>query len=98
MLVDRLQLPLELDELRRILTRYDVTSASVFGSYARGEAHQDSDLDLLVSYAPGTDLLRVLALQDELEAAADRKVDLVSAKFIRPQLAARIKRDLVPIF
>lgn len=97
MTTDTLHLPVELHKLRSILVEYGVTSASVFGSYARGDVRNGSDLDLLVSYSPGTSLLRVLALQDELEAVAGCQVDLVSAKFIHPRLAARIKHDLVPV-
>jgi uncharacterized protein len=92
-----IRLPIKTDSLRRILTRYGVTSADVFGSYARGEAHSDSDLDLLVTYAPKTTLFKIIDLQDELEAVTGNRVDLVSAKYIRPALAKRIKPDLVKI-
>jgi hypothetical protein len=92
-----LRLPIAVEQLRRILRKHGVRSASLFGSYARGEAGPNSDLDLLVTYSPGTNLLRVLALQDELEAAAGTRVDLVSAKFIRRRLAASIKPDLIRI-
>jgi hypothetical protein len=97
MLTSSLRLPIAVEQLRRILRRHGVRSASLFGSYARGDARPDSDLDLLVTYSPGTNLLRVLALQDELEAAAGTQVDLVSAKFIRKRLAASIKSDLIRI-
>jgi predicted nucleotidyltransferase len=97
MVADSLQLPIKAEELRRFLQKYGVVSASLFGSYARGDASPDSDLDLLVTYAPGTNLLKVAALQDELEATAGTQVDLVSAKFMRPQLAARDKPDLIRI-
>jgi hypothetical protein len=97
MTADTIRLPIQRPTLLRILKGHGVTSASVFGSYARGEAGPRSDLDLLVSHVPGTNLLQVLALQDELEAAAGCRVDLVSEKFIRPQLAASIKADLTRI-
>ncbi len=92
-----LQLPINLDELRTILKKYGVVSADVFGSYARGDAHSDSDLDLLVTYAPKTTLFKVIDLQNELETATGNKVDLVSAKYIKPRLAAKIGPDLVKI-
>ena len=96
-MIAEMKLPIELDKLRAILKRYGVTSASVFGSYARGDATANSDLDLLVTYAPKTTLFKVIDLQDELEAAAGSRVDLVSAKYITPRLATRIKPDLMKI-
>lgn len=79
------------------LKKYGVTAASVFGSYARGDATINSDLDLLVTYAAKTTFFKVVDLQDELESVTGNKVDLVSAKHIKPRLAARIESDLVKI-
>jgi hypothetical protein len=45
------------EELRAILKKHGVAKASVFGSYARGEAGPNSDLDLLVELASGRNLL-----------------------------------------
>lgn len=92
-----LQLPIDLGELRETLKKYGVVSASVFGSYARGEAGPNSDLDLLVTYGPNTTLFKVIDLQNELETVTGNHVDLVSAKYIKPRLATRIKSDLVTI-
>jgi predicted nucleotidyltransferase len=94
---DSLQLPIEVEALRRILKKYGVISASVFGSYARGSARMDSDLDLLVTYAPHTSLFKVIDLQDELESATGNRVDLVSKKYVKPRLARSIEHDLVSI-
>lgn len=88
---------LDKQRLESILSAYGVTKVSVFGSFARGEARANSDLDLLVTYKPGTSLFDVIDLQDELEGALGRKVDLVSEKYIRPRLAKRIKEDLKPL-
>lgn len=40
-------------ELREVLHRHGVTNPEIFGSTARGDAHEDSDVDLLVDFAPG---------------------------------------------
>ncbi len=97
MLATELQLPINIDELQSILIKYGVVSANVFGSYARGDAHSGSDLDLLVIYGPKTNLFKVIDLQNELEASAGSRVDLVSEKYIKPRLAAKIRPDLVKI-
>jgi predicted nucleotidyltransferase len=52
----QLHLPIDLAVLRRILRKHGVLHASIFGSYARGEARAESDLDVLVSYASGVSL------------------------------------------
>lgn len=93
-----LQLPIDLTELENILTTYGVRSASIFGSYARGDATTSSDLDLLVTYRDGTGLFDVLKLNNKLESATGKHVDLVSEKFIKPRLAKRIQNDLVKVY
>ena len=56
MATQQLDLPIPLEDLREILQRYGAVSAKLFGSYARGEATAESDLDLLVELAPGRSL------------------------------------------
>ena len=85
------------EELQNILNNYGVTDVSVFGSFARGEATQKSDLDLLVTYQQGTTLFDVANLQDALEKALNRKVDLVSRKYLSKRLATRIEKDIKPL-
>jgi predicted nucleotidyltransferase len=93
-----IKLPIKLTELQTLLTEYGVVSASIFGSYARGEATENSDLDLLVTYKDGTSLFDVLKLNDQLESVTGKRVDLVSKKFIKPRLAKRIQKDLVKLY
>ncbi len=69
--------------LAGILHQYGVTEASIFGSYSRGDITPGSDVDLLVTYAPGTSLFDAMSLQDTLEQELGRPVDLVSQKSTR---------------
>jgi predicted nucleotidyltransferase len=80
-----------------ILQRNRVVSAALFGSVARGEARPDSDLDLLVEFAPDVDLLDAAGLKLELEERLGRPVDLVSRRSLKPRLAPNILADCVPI-
>jgi predicted nucleotidyltransferase len=66
MTTQTLNLPIAIDELRSMLRSHGV-KASIFGSYARGEASEGSDLDLLVELAKDKSYLDLGALQDELE-------------------------------
>jgi predicted nucleotidyltransferase len=84
-------------QLSTILHDYGVVDALVFGSFARGDAGPKSDLDLLVTYKPGTTLFDMMSLQDELERVLGRKVDLVSQKYLSKRLAKRIDKDLRPL-
>lgn len=85
------------DLIGPLLRRSGVRSAAVFGSTARGEAGPDSDLDLLVEFGPGVDLLDAAGLKLELEACLSRPVDLVTRAGLKPALAPRILKDCVAI-
>lgn len=60
--------------------RYRVTNPRVFGSAVRGEDHEGSDLDLLVDTLPGTTLLDLGGLQDELQELLGVSVDVLTLK------------------
>lgn len=69
------------ERVAEICARYGVVELSVFGSVARGEARDDSDLDLLYVLGPGQPLgFAINQLEDELSALFGRRVDLVSKK------------------
>ncbi len=84
-----------LREQRPILSqRYPISRLALFGSWARGEARPDSDVDVMVEVDPSIGL-RFVDLGDDLEQALGRRVDLVSRRGIRPALWERIERELV---
>jgi predicted nucleotidyltransferase len=65
-----------------ILKQYGVEKAAIFGSYARGNQNQDSDIDILIEYAPSArkSLLIRAKIIDELKKALKRDVDVVTEK------------------
>jgi predicted nucleotidyltransferase len=76
----------KLSDLKPILKeRFNVDRIGYFGSYARGSANADSDLDILVEFSRplGWDFFD---LQDLLEASLNIKIDLVSSKALKPEL------------
>lgn len=76
-----------------ILKRYGVTKAAVFGSYARGEAKKNSDIDLLVDIKKNISLLDFSALKQELQELLNRRVDLIEYSQIKPMLKQPILED-----
>lgn len=65
-----------------ILRQYGVEKAAVFGSYARGDQNQDSDIDILIEYAPNVrkSLLIRARIIYELKNALQRDVDVITER------------------
>jgi predicted nucleotidyltransferase len=83
--------------LLEILRKNDVTKAGVFGSYARGEQKKGSDLDILVQFGARKSLLDLVGLEQDLEKALKRKVDLLTYDSLSPYLREYILSDEVRI-
>lgn len=90
-----LQLPIPIEELRTILRKNGVKTASVFGSYARGQATPTSDLDLLVVLAEGKSYLDLGGLQYELQERYAVKADIATR--LNRHFAADITPELIAI-
>jgi predicted nucleotidyltransferase len=85
------------EKILPILKGAGVTRAALFGSATRGEANEESDLDLLVELAEGLRLLDLAALKLRLEAGLSRPVDVLTFSSVHPRLRLYIERDQVPI-
>lgn len=92
-----LQLPIPLAALQQILRDYGVIEASIFGSYARGEAVDTSDMDILVRYSPNVSLFGHIDLKDKLEERTGKHVDVVSARALSRHIKPFIDREKVSI-
>ncbi|MBW1795305.1 MAG: nucleotidyltransferase family protein [Deltaproteobacteria bacterium] len=75
--------------------RYKAELKGIFGSYTRGEAREDSDIDILVEFRKGATLLDLTGLGNFLEEKLQRKVDVVSQRAVREELRSYIYRDMV---
>ena len=91
-------LPFDIDRLIEICCQNDVKRVGVFGSLARGEATDESDVDLLVEFSARKSLLALVALERKMSTAIGRKVDLLTEAAISPYLRDRIKQDLQIIY
>lgn len=79
------------------LKKAGVLKSAVFGSFARGEAGPESDVDLLVELPEKTTMFDLIELEDDLESALGKKVDLVTYRSIYHRLRDRILREQIPI-
>ena len=67
----------------------------MFGSYVRGEAKPDSDLDVLVEYSTPPTLFEYVRLQNELSERLGGQVDLVMKSALKPVLGRRILEEVI---
>lgn len=82
------------DIVEPILKRNDVEFAGIFGSYARGEADTDSDVDLLVRFSRPKSLLKLIRLENEIQSALETPVDVVTERAVSSYLKDAIFNDL----
>ena len=85
------------EEILRVAAKYGAVEVRLIGSVARGEARADSDIDLLVRWAPETSLLDHAGLMLELEELLGRKVDIASDGWLKPGIREGIYREAVPL-
>lgn len=95
----------ELDEIKKQITSvqkqlkldFEVSEIGIFGSYVRGEAREDSDLDVLISLNPDhhIGLIKFNSLKIFLSDLLNIKVDLVLKDGIKPALEKYILNEVV---
>ncbi len=81
-----------------VLEKHGAERIAIFGSYARGEATEDSDVDILVRFEAPKSLFELVRIEDELKCALHRDVDLITEKSVSPYLAGPIHRDELVIY
>lgn len=84
-------------ELRALLTGYGATNIEVFGSVARGDDDDASDVDLLVDLDPSVGLFALGRMRSSAEALLSRPVDIVPRSGLKSPIAAQVLRDAVPL-
>ena len=81
-----------------IAASYGIKSMSLFGSYARGEATEDSDVDLLIDRGDALRGWDIGGLYADLSDALGKELDLVTVAGTDPDFLSRIRQDEVKIF
>lgn len=85
------------EEILRLAAQRGARNVRVFGSVARGEANEGSDLDLLVAWEPGRSLLDHAGLVQDLQELLGTKVHVVTEKSLHWYVRERILREATPL-
>ncbi len=85
------------EEILRIAAKHGTRNVRVFGSVARGEVEEKSDIDLLVEMEPDRSLLDHAGLWLDLQDLLGCKVDVVSENGLRPCMRERVLKEAVPL-
>ncbi len=84
----------QIDEIKKtlidVLRKHEVKKAALFGSIVRGEATEESDIDLLIEFEGRKSLLDLAGLKLELQELLRRRVDVLTYKSLHPLLKERI--------
>jgi predicted nucleotidyltransferase len=84
-------------ELLALARRRGVTGVRVFGSMSRGDGNAGSDVDLLVTLAPGISALALGGLLLDAQELLGRRVDVVTEASLHPALRERVTASAVPL-
>ena len=84
-------------EILRIAAGHGARNVRLFGSVARGENHENSDVDFLVDMESGRSLLDLIGLGQDLEALLHRKIEVVTDASVHPALRDRILTEARPL-
>jgi len=82
---------------REISERFGVERVGLFGSAARDELREDSDVDVLVCFRDQATFDGYMGLKFYLEELFGRKVDLVTEKGLKPRARPHVERDLIRV-
>jgi uncharacterized protein len=91
-----------IDEIKSIiipiLKKHNVVRSSLFGSFARGENNEYSDIDILIEFGGRKSLFDLIGLQNELEDILKKKVDLITYNSVNPLLKDFIYKDEIKMY
>ena len=85
------------NEILDLAKKYGAGNIRIFGSVARGDAREDSDLDVLVDLESGRSLFDLGGLLMDLENLLGCRVDVVTAKGLRERIRSRVLKESIPL-
>ncbi|HWZ02421.1 MAG TPA: nucleotidyltransferase family protein [Mucilaginibacter sp.] len=84
------------DQKKELEKKHPISELALFGSYARGDNHDKSDIDILVDFN-GRIGIEFITLAQELEDIFHTKVDLVSRRGIKPRYLPFVEKNLIHV-
>lgn len=85
------------EQVLETAARYGAYDVRVFGSVARGEANDTSDIDILVNLEPGRSLMDLGGLLYDLRILLGTEVDVVTEKGLRARIREQVLREAIPL-
>jgi predicted nucleotidyltransferase len=85
------------DEIIAVAQRYGASDIRIFGSVARGDANEQSDLDLIVRFEPGRSLLDHGGLVMDLRELLGRRVDVIDEDAMKPRFRDHVMKEAIPL-
>ena len=86
-----------MEDIRRLVTHWRAANPRVFGSTARGEDREDSDIDILVDTIAGTTLFDLGGLYEDLRETLRVPISLVTIRELHPRIRAQVLAEAKPI-
>jgi predicted nucleotidyltransferase len=83
------------EHMSELQEHYLVSKIGVFGSFARGEATETSDVDILVEFSKAVGLFHFIGLQERLVEIVGRKVDLGEPEALKPAIKDKVLREVI---
>jgi len=84
-------------DILRLASKHGARNVRLFGSAARGEADDRSDIDFLVDMQPGRSLLDMGGLLMDLRELLGRDVDIVTEKALKKRIRDRVLKEVIPL-
>lgn len=85
------------DKILMLAAKHGAKNIRIFGSVARGEADETSDVDFLVDLEPGRSLFDLGGLLSDLQQLFDCEVDVVTSKGLKARMRENILKEAVPL-
>ena len=83
--------------IKAITKKYNPVLIGIFGSYARNEQTQESDIDILMDFELKLNLIELIGIEQDLSSQLGIKVDLVTLNSVNQHLKSYIEKDLIRI-
>jgi uncharacterized protein len=85
------------EAILQLAAQYGASNVRVFGSVARGEAHPDSDVDLLITFPENRSIFDLVGLWIDMKDLIGREVSLIADAIDDKRFLNRILKDAVPL-